>query len=245
MLADAPDGTPLPGLRLAVSTASPLNVRIAAQFKQRYEMPLSQALGIIEVGLPAVNVDFAATRPDGVGRILSNYRLRLEDCGLGPGVGEVLLSGNGVLDAYYHPWQVRDDIMRDGWFHTGDVGELDSQGCLFIRGRTKDVINVAGMKVFPLEVEKVLDAHPAVADACVFAEKELRCGEVPHARVVLKSNESASPRELIEYCRSRLAAHKVPRELDIVAALDRTPSGKILHRQQTVRVSHELMPQMT
>src|SRR5207302_243155 len=81
------------------------------------------------------------------------HRLRLEDVGQGPGLGEILLAGKGFLDAYYEPWRPRGAVMPDGWFRTGDVGELDADGCLFLRGRVKDMINVLGQKFFPQEVE--------------------------------------------------------------------------------------------
>src|SRR5262249_57341623 len=137
---------------------------------------------------------------------LPAYRLRLEDVGLGPNSGEVLLGGPGFLDAYYRPWRTRAEVMPGGWFRTGDVGELDAEGCLFIRGRTKDVISVLGMKFFPQEVEAVLTAHPAVAAACVYARPDPRLGEVPCARVVPASGATrTSERELLEHCQHRLA----------------------------------------
>src|SRR5262249_56433387 len=115
---------------------------------------------------------------------LPAYRLRLEDVGLGPNSGEVLLGGPGFLDAYYRPWRPRAEVMPGGWFRTGDVGELDTDGCLWLRGRTKDVISVLGMKFFPQEVEAALSAHPAVAAAWVCAPPDARLGQVPPARVV-------------------------------------------------------------
>src|SRR5205085_1206867 len=83
--------------------------------------------------------------------LLPTYRLRLADVGLGRRLREVLLAGPGVFDAYYDPWRPRAAVMSDGWFHTGDVGAVDAAGCLLLRGRLKDVINVLGMKFFPRE----------------------------------------------------------------------------------------------
>jgi long-chain acyl-CoA synthetase len=112
------------------------------------------------------------------------------------------------------------------------VGELDADGCLFVRGRVKDVISAMGMKFFPQEVEAVLASHPRVADACVFAQPDARLGEVPHACVVTRG-APAGPRleaELLAYCRTRLADFKVPGRIEFVDALPRTASGKVLHR---------------
>jgi long-chain acyl-CoA synthetase len=121
--------------------------------------------------------------------------------------------------------------MPDGWFRTGDVGELDADGCLFLRGRSKDLIDVMGMKFFPQEVEAVLTSHPAVESACVFARSDERLGEVPQAQVVIhEPGPAPSEGELLEYCAKRLAAFKVPQGIEFVKALRCTPSGKILHR---------------
>jgi long-chain acyl-CoA synthetase len=222
---------PLPSLRLALSTTTALDPRTGEAFRRRFGRPVAQALGVIEVGLPFINTDFAAERPGAVGRVLPAYRLRMEDVGLGPGLKEVLLSGPGFLDAYYQPWRPRAAVMPDGWFRTGDVGELDGDGCLTLRGRIKDVISVLGLKFFPQEVEAVLTSHPRVAGACVFARPDARLGEVPHARVVARPSGAEPPEaELLDFCRRRLAEFKVPQRIEFVDALPRTASGKVLHR---------------
>ena len=86
-----------------------------------------------------------------------------------------------MLDAYYSPWQSRADILREnnGWFRTGDLGQFDAEGFLYLVGRNKELISVAGMKFFPQEVERVLETHPAIHTACVFASKSVRAGEIP------------------------------------------------------------------
>jgi long-chain acyl-CoA synthetase len=245
-LADHEAAAPVPSLRLAISTTTALDRRTAEQFRHRFRLPLTQALGIIEVGLPFINLDFAGDRSEAVGRVLPAYELRLEDVGLGD-CKEILLRGPGFLDAYYHPWQSRAEIMPDGWFRTGDIGEVDADGCLCLRGRSKDLISVLGMKFFPQEVERVLLAHPAVASACVFARPDSRLGEVPCARVVLKDAAPASPlpgetergleTELLELCKQRLAGFKVPQGIEFVRNLARTASGKILHRREDDKVT--------
>jgi long-chain acyl-CoA synthetase len=230
-LTGAAPGELPPSLRLAVSTTTALERDAAEKFHRRFGLPLAQALGIIEVGLPFINVDFAADRPEAVGRVLPAYQLRLEDTGLGPDAGEVLLRGKGFLDAYYEPWCPRAEIMPDGWFRTGDVGVLDADGCLFLRGRAKDIISVLGAKFFPQEVEAVLTAHPGVAGACVFAGQDARLGEVPLAEVVPRDPADPPPvAELLRHCRSQLAAFKIPQRIELVPDLARTASGKLLHR---------------
>jgi len=232
LLADSPQAAPLSSLRLAISTTSSLNGRIAETFAERYQRPISQALGIIEAGLPCIHVDSASHRWDSVGRVLPPYRLRLEDIGLGPEHQAILLSGPGFLDAYYDPWQTRSQIMQGGWFRTGDVGHVDRDGYLFLRGRSKDVISVMGMKFFPQEVERVLATHPQVEAASVYGSRDERWGETVHACVVAKDLADLTDfeRSLRQLCRQQLAAYKVPERIEFVAALPRTASGKILHR---------------
>lgn len=229
----APDG-PFGDLRLAVSTTASLEEKAAQSFHRHFGVPVSQALGLIEIGLPCVNVGFAADRYESVGRVLPAYRLRLFDIGLGASIGEVAFAGKGLLDAYYEPWRTRAEIMPDGWFRTGDVGELDADGCLFLRGRSKDVINVMGMKVFPAEVESVLRGHPRVREACVFAQRHARLGEVPRAQVVADDVADGDlGEELLRLCRDRLADYKVPDAIEFVGELRRTASGKLLRRRDS------------
>ncbi|MEX1095764.1 MAG: class I adenylate-forming enzyme family protein [Planctomycetales bacterium] len=231
LMADFDEGPPLPSLRLAISTAASLDPAIAGRFARRYGLAPSQALGIIEVGLPCVNVDFAAEKPGSVGRVLPDYELRLTDAGLADGSGEIAFRGTGFLDAYYEPWRARDEILPDGWFVTGDVGVLDADGCLHIRGRSTDVVNVMGMKFFPREVEAVLESHPAVAQASLIVLRNGRFGDVPEARVVLRPDaHGVTDVELLRHCRLKLAAFKTPQRIEIVPELDRTASGKLLHR---------------
>lgn len=231
LLADFPRGSALPSLRLAISTTSSLDERVAAAFHQRYGRPISQALGIIEGGLPCIHVDATPQRWASIGRVLPPYQLKLEDAGLGPDLHEVLLSGPGFLDAYYQPWQPRCEIMPDGWFRTGDVGRLDADGYLFLVGRTKDVINAMGMKFFPHEVELALCTHPQVRAASVYAARDARWGERVHARVVAAGPPPADlESQLRAHCQQRLASYKVPQQIEFVAALPKTASGKVLHR---------------
>ena len=113
-------------------------------------------MGIIEVGLPCINLDFAAEKNDSVGRVLPAYELRLEDVGLGGTLREISFRGKGMLDAYYHPWRTRDEIMPDGWFSHGRRRRAGRRRLSVSAGRRKDVISVMGMKFFPQEVETVL-----------------------------------------------------------------------------------------
>jgi len=167
--------------------------------------------------------------------VLPAYELRMDDVGFGPDMKEIFFRGPGMLDAYYQPWRTRPDILRDGWFATHDVGKLDDDGCLFLRGRSKEVISVMGMKFFPQEVESVLAQHPSVKEAAVFGVPHDRTGEAARARVVLEpgADAEAAERELRQHCAAHLATYKVPEKIEFVNALPRTASGKVLHRAKT------------
>jgi acyl-coenzyme A synthetase/AMP-(fatty) acid ligase len=232
LLADFEQATLLPSLRLAISTTSSLDRRTAVLFAERFGRPIAQALGIIEVGLPCIHTDATTDRWNSVGRVLPAYALRLEDVGLGSDLKEIVLRGPGLLDAYYRPFRTRSAIICDGWFDTGDVGFQDEDGYLVLKGRSKDVINVMGMKFFPQEVEAVLASHPGVEQASVFGGPEKRRGEQVLARVVTKDGcyRPELEHQLRQFCKTRLAAYKVPEQIEFVQALPKTASGKILRR---------------
>ncbi len=230
-LAESPRAAPLPDLRIAISTAMALRPEIAAKFHERYRIPITQALGLIEVGLPCINTGHAADQPDAVGHVLPAYELKLEETGLGPDLQEISFRGPGFLDAYYRPWRTRSEITTDGWFATGDIGSLDDSGCLHIRGRSKDVINVMGMKFFPQEVERVLLSHPGVQEAAVLTETDERLGEIPVAQIVPEAGAADDLQsELRELCQDQLTSFKIPHRFDFVTEVERTASGKVLHR---------------
>jgi len=228
-------GIKLDRLRLVISTATSLSVDIAESFLARFGVPLTQAYGIIEVGLPCINFLNDTTRIGSVGRVLPAYEVRLFECdGISEG-GSIAFRGKGFLDAYYDPWQPRAEIMADGWFRTGDLGELDEDGYLFIRGRSNEMINVGGMKFFPQEVEYVLASHPAVQEAVVFAAKRGSSREVACAQVVIGGEgELPTAAQLRQYCAKRLAHFKVPQEVEVVPALKRTASGKVVRQPVTL-----------
>ncbi len=231
LLAADPGGFRWPELRLAVSTAAPLPEKVAAAFSVRFEKPLVQGLGVIEIGLPLLNTGGAQDAPCAVGRPLPAFDVELRDEEGLPvaagNIGELWIKGPGMFDAYLSPWQTLDEICVHGWFPTGDLAETDAAGRVFIRGRKKSVINVSGMKVFPEEVETVLMQHPAVAACRVSAAKHPMFGSMPVAEVVLHDGQTVAARELLDWCRKALSPYKVPARIRLSDQLELTASGKI------------------
>lgn len=229
--------TMLPEVRLAISTAMYLRNEIAESFQIRFNLYISEAYGIIEIGLPCINHDNPREKRGSVGKVLPNFDIKIEDVGFGEELGTINIKGKGVLDAYYNPWAPRSDIMPDGWFATGDLGYLDEEGYLFIQGRSKEIINTGGMKFFPQEVETVLESHPSIKEACVFSHKDKRMGEIPYARIVRESDssEQLNEKSLIDYCAIHLAPYKLPEKIEVVEELAHTASGKLIRQDLTIK----------
>jgi acyl-CoA synthetase (AMP-forming)/AMP-acid ligase II len=142
--------------------------------------------------------------------------------------GEVVISGPNVIQGYESNPEANASSFIDGWFRTGDQGVLDEDGVLTLQGRLKELINRSGEKISPVEIDEVLLQHPAVAEAVAFGVPSATHGEEPVAAVVLKSE--ATERDLIAYCREKLAAFKVPRTIHIVDTIPRTATGKVQRR---------------
>jgi fatty-acyl-CoA synthase len=142
-------------------------------------------------------------------------------------VGEVIARSNVVMKGYWRQPEATDAVIVDGWFHTGDMALLDSEGFIEVVDRKKDLIISGGENVSSLEVEGLLYKHPAVLEAAIIAAPDDRWGEVPAAIVVLKPGAQASESELIAFCRDRLAHYKCPKKIDFLDVLPRTATGKI------------------
>jgi len=221
MLSGLPDAARLGALRLAVSTAFALTQEVAELFAQKTGLHLTQGMGIIEAGLPILNLQHAKDKPTSIGQPLPAFEVKLDD-------GELMLRGPGVFDAYLTPWQTREVVLRDGWFATGDIAERDEDGCLYLRGRVRSVINVGGLKCFPEEVEAVLCSHPGVKTARVSARAHSILGAMPVAEIIPQNAESPpAVVELRKLCQERLSAYKVPLFYTFVSELPLTASGKL------------------
>jgi len=143
-------------------------------------------------------------------------------------VGEICVRSNHVMAGYWERPAETADALRGGWLRTGDLATVDGEGYVTIVDRRKDVIVSGGENVSSVQVEKVLAAHPAVREVAVVAMSDDRWGEVPRAFVALRPGVNASPDELIEWVRDRLAHFKAPRRVDILDELPKSGTGKIL-----------------
>lgn len=148
----------------------------------------------------------------------------------GQSMGEILARTDGVMEGYWNQPEATAEVLRGGWFHTGDMATWNEDGYILIVDRKKDIIVSGGENISSLEVEKALLSHPSVLEVAIIPVPDPVWGEVPKALVVLKPSMRAGESELIEHCRSRLAHYKCPRSVEYLESLPKTGTGKVLKR---------------
>ncbi|RHW39350.1 long-chain-fatty-acid--CoA ligase [Lysinibacillus yapensis] len=145
----------------------------------------------------------------------------------GQEIGELVIRSNGVMEGYWKNEKATKEVIKNGWFHTGDMGVVDHNGNIEIVDRKKDVIISGGENISSIEVENILYEHPAVIEAAVIAIPHEKWGETPHAVVVVRETEKVTEEEIIAFARERLAHYKSPTSVNFVKELPKTGSGKI------------------
>jgi acyl-coenzyme A synthetase/AMP-(fatty) acid ligase len=155
------------------------------------------------------------------------------DVGIGE-IGELVMRGPQFMLGYWNAPDSTADVVRDGWYFSGDVARMDENGLYYIVDRRKEMIKYKGFPVAPAEVESVLLEHPAVRDCGVVGKKDDAAGEIPCAFIVLREGFPSTEKtqaEICGYVGERLTGYKQPREMRFVTAIPRNPSGKILRRE--------------
>jgi len=222
-------------LRLCCSGAAPLPALLMEQFRGRYGRPIFEGYGLSETS-PVVSFNPVEKEPcpGSIGLPIYGVTMRIvdeQDQPLPHGrVGEILIRGHCVMKGYYKRPAATAEIMRNDWFHTGDLARMDEHGYYYIVGRKKNFIIRGGLKIYAREVEDVLLAHPAVAEVAVVGVPDEVMGEEVEAFVVLEQDESADADELIEYARSRMAAYKHPRHIKFCTELPKDATGRVIKR---------------
>jgi long-chain acyl-CoA synthetase len=228
-------------MRLWGSGAAPLPLEIVEPFERKFGGRILEGYGLTEAS-PVVSAHrlSGARKLGSVGQALPGVAVAILDDGdrpLPPGeLGEVCVQGPNVMQGYYRLPEETARTLRNGWLHTGDVGRLDADGYLYIVERKKDLIIRGGFNIYPREVEDVLYAHPAVAEAAVVGVGDVLMGEEVLAFVALKSGAATDAGALIGFCQERLARYKCPRQIRFVDALPKSPIGKILRKELRSRV---------
>jgi len=233
LLVNDHSGRKMPSLQHVISTSVSIAKAQCQIFSDRFGIPVSQAYGIIEIGLPILNFIKNKDHPDAIGYVLPDYHAQIIDDQGNPlpsgQTGHLIIRGPGMLDGYLDPPCGREEILIKGWFHTGDLASMDIDGLIRIAGRKKSMINVAGNKVFPEEIEAVLNQHPAVKLCRISGYMHSFLGERVQAEIVLFNGEKQfDVEELINFCRNRLSPYKIPQKINFVEALPMTHSQKLI-----------------
>ena len=235
------DNSLLATIGLCISSGARMPAGVAETWQGRFDLPVRQLYGSTETGTVAIDCSGRGAPPgstgDFVGAPISGVEVRClgqdgED--LGPGqTGEIAVRSAAVMSGYVGEPEWNEHIFHDGFFRTRDLGHIDSDGNLYLRSRIGRVLNIAGVKVDPVEVERAVETLPGVSACHVDAVPGGREGEVIRARVVARAGFQLSRRKVIEHCRQWLAEYKLPRVIEVVEALPVTISGKIPAKWRT------------
>jgi long-chain acyl-CoA synthetase len=231
--ADAHD---ISSLQLCMTGGAPMPVEVMNSWEKKYAIPILEGFGLSEtspiatfgvlgkpvkagsIGYPVWGVDLAIMDENDVSQP-DNER------------GEICIRGHNVMKGYLNRPEATKEAMKNGWFHSGDIGYRDDDGCYWIVDRKKDMILRGGFNVYPREVEEVLYQHEAIVEAAVVGIEHESHGEEVKAVVALAPDATATEAEIIAFCKERLAAYKYPRSVVIIPELPKGPTGKILKRE--------------
>ncbi len=225
-------------LKTCSSGSAPLPVEILQDFNEISGTTISEGYGLSEASpVTHRNPIGGFQKPGSIGIPIPNTDCRIVDLATGEKtlpvgeVGELIIKGPQVMKGYWNMPEETENTIRNGWLYTGDLAKMDEDGFFYIVGRKKDLIIASGYNVYPIEVEEVLYSHPKILEAAVFGVPDPYRGETVKAVVVLKEKEVMTEEEIINFCRERLAAYKVPRRVTFIDELPKTAVGKILKRK--------------
>jgi long-chain acyl-CoA synthetase len=227
----------LSSLRMCGSGGAPIAVDTLGSWQECYGYQIREGYGLTETSPTATwSQDPVAPRTGSCGKAIWGCQIKIVDDNgntLPPGKeGEVLIRGVNIMKGYYKQPEATAQVIKNGWFYSGDIGKLDEDGYLYIVSRKKDMILRGGFNIYPREIEELLYEHPAVAEAAVVGVKHEELGEEIKAVVYLKPGCKATEDELQRYCKDRIAAFKYPRIVEIRdTPLPKGPSAKILKRE--------------
>ncbi|MER6178265.1 long-chain fatty acid--CoA ligase [Streptosporangium sp. NPDC001681] len=231
------DGAEAPStLRVAVAGGASCPIEVLKDFEGTFGIPILEGYGLSETSpVASFNQLGRPTRPGTIGFPIWGVQMRLVDDGWntieGEGPGEIAIRGHNVMKGYYGRPEATEEVMRGGWFRTGDIATRDEDGYYAIIDRTKDMIIRGGFNVYPRELEEVLMTHPAVSLVAVVGVPHDSHGEEVKAYVIPAPGATVSEDELVVWCKENMAAYKYPRIIEFRESLPMTATGKILKRE--------------
>jgi len=223
-----------PSLRVCVSGGAALPVEVLHSFEEKFRCVILEGYGLSETSpVASFNHPGGERKPGSIGTPIDGVEFRLiDDEGKdADDIGEIAIRGHNIMKGYWQRPEETGAAFVDGWFRTGDIGRVDDDGYYYIVDRKKDLIIRGGYNVYPREVEEVLYEHPAVREAAVIGLPHQSLGEEIGAAVALAGGASATPEELRDFVKQRIAPYKYPRHVWLVDELPKGPTGKILRRE--------------
>ncbi|GAA0938740.1 long-chain fatty acid--CoA ligase [Nonomuraea longicatena] len=228
------DGEPPSTLRVAVSGGASCPVEVLKDFESAFGVPILEGYGLSETS-PVVcfNQLGRPAKPGTVGVPVWGVRMRLvdDDWNTVEGLGEIAVHGHNVMKGYHGRPEATEEVVRDGWFRTGDLATCDEDGYYAIVDRTKDMIIRGGFNIYPRELEEVLMTHPAVSLVAVVGVPHDSHGEEVKAYVIPAPGATVGEDELVAWCRENMAAYKYPRVVEFRESLPMNAAGKVLKRE--------------
>jgi len=215
----------LSSLRLCITGGSAMPPKFIPAFEQKFTVKLMEGYGLTEAS-PVCSFSriHMEQKPGSIGIPIPGAQAKVvDDSGndLPAGTeGELVIKGANVMKGYYKNESATAEVIKNGWLHTGDLARIDTDGYIFLTGRKKRMIITSGFNVYPREVERVLDMHPAIAKSRVVAKADLMRGEIVKALIVRKDTVEVDDKEILRHCRKYLSSHKIPREVEFVNGLD-------------------------
>lgn len=223
-------------LRVCCSGGAAMPVEVMRAFEEKFNVKILEGYGLSETSPVATfNRMNRPGKPGSIGLPVWGISVRLvnkddQDVGVNE-LGEIVIRGHNVMKGYYKRPEATADVMRGGWFHTGDIGRCDEEGYIYIVDRVKDMIIRGGFNVYPREIEEVLMTHPAVSLAAVVGMPHERHGEEVKAYVILKEGVTVTEVELVAWSKQNMADYKYPRVIEFRESLPMTATGKILKNE--------------
>lgn len=237
MMLESPrfETTDFSAIRYFISGGAPCPIPLIEAY-QRRGLAFTQGYGLTEVGPNCfkLSLEDSVRKAGSIGFPSFHSEARIvdekgHDVARGE-IGELILRGGHVCSGYWRNSEATAAALCDGWFYTGDLARQDGEGCYYIAGRAKDMINSGGENIYPAEVEAVLHAHPAVAGAALIGLPDAKWGETPTAAIIARPGARVTAEEIIDYCSGRLARYKIPKHVVFVAEFPLLASGKIFKR---------------
>ena len=231
----------LSSIRYEFSAAATLPEEIVKKWKEAFGRSIHEGYGLTETSPFACYNHIYHHKIGSIGTPVENVEVKImdefdEEVATGEW-GEICIKGPGVMKGYWNKPEETARALRNGWLHSGDIGKKDEDGYVYIVDRVKDMINAAGFKIWPAEVEQYLYRHPAIQELAVYGIPHPEKGESVCASIVLKDGASSTSEEIIAYCRENMAAYKIPSRVEFVKELPKSATGKILKR--TLRDEHQ------